>query len=643
MYGTASDGGRFWEDSSPSSSVSPAFGNKQRAQNNSWLHAALLDDDQTHSPSPLSGKQYTSLERVEERIVKSAPRELLLGSAKVDVRGRKAVHVTAQCRHGCGATHCSLGAVLPIGQSPATSPAHSHYSNNTNTPSPISIAATQDTISFLDSPSPAPQQPRKRLSIDLSGLDEILESVEVMQEQKTSAQWQSSFQSRRDKFGQRITQSQSTLSTWSTKSPLPNGDSANVQSEYGSLSRSSDSDSYRNYVSKSRSMYDVMETTSDTGGKFSNYYSPLTNGSGQYNTSATSDSDYSSASMRSATYINGLDNVNGSVDEHCSRTLQATATLPRWRQKLAERQLQTGARPAVSIQANIGEQHDRRSNTIAVDLTDLEQAVAGISRSAGSQPRFPLASSPIYHHKSRVNGYGQNSSSAGYGASTMPATSHSPSPDSIHSDGTTGSGGGPAGLPQPRPKHHLREQLISIGLEPRSPTVAKPLSGTLWNFPVPTTGTVAAKIQEIEKRPSTPPYLFPAGANGAGTAPLSTQTKGFQPTVYRTKPVIHLNVAKSTAPLHTASNIDQVSGRLILRYVTQICMMRRIQFSIYQFFVFIESLHSLWLNITSLVYFTAVDLLVQSYYYYFLAEALIFLVPDSTKSNRRNFLKILNR
>lgn len=86
-----------------------------------------------------------------------------------------------------------------------------------------------------------------------------------------------------------------------------------------------------------------------------------------------------------------------------------------------------------------------------------------------------------------------------------PPTAKSPTPSTSSMNDNL-----PSGLPSPRPKHHLREQLILAGVEPRSPTVRH---GSNWTFaeraPNVSSGSVMARVQEMEKPPSPEPFRSP--------------------------------------------------------------------------------------------------------------------------------------
>ncbi|VDN05758.1 unnamed protein product [Thelazia callipaeda] len=129
---------------------------------------------------------------------------------------------------------------------------------------------------------------------------------------------------------------------------------------------------------------------------------------------------------------------------------------------------------------------------------------------------------------------------------------HSPSPEAL-SD-TSSNSGAPSGLPHPKPKHNIREQLIQAGLEPRGTAIYVNRSGVRFgsspNFPVPSSNNVASRISEFEKKPGAPNLLQIACALNSSerqkidVSPIRSPLGPMSPrsSVYRTKPVIHADM-----------------------------------------------------------------------------------------------------
>jgi hypothetical protein len=122
----------------------------------------------------------------------------------------------------------------------------------------------------------------------------------------------------------------------------------------------------------------------------------------------------------------------------------------------------------------------------------------------------------------------------------IPTQQHSPSPDSLSGESNTSI----AQLPHPRPKHNIREQLMNAGANTHfGPYIGR--RSVTPNFPAPNSGSVASRISVFEKRPGTPTLLQLASASTSSMpdtpepprSPLSPRT-----TVYRTKPVIHMEM-----------------------------------------------------------------------------------------------------
>lgn len=195
------------------------------------------------------------------------------------------------------------------------------------------------------------------------------------------------------------------------------------------------------------------------------------------------------------------------------------------------------------------------NNEISLNFSALDSAVAEMQPSSKinltqtTTQRFPLncdTLSPVQRSTTNI----------------ITTAAHSPSPDTLSQN----SDYSPSGLPCPRPKHHIREQLLSIGIEPRSPQHYHPRPAT-YAFPVPTTGNVASRISEIEKRPNTTlPNLLQIAcalqnATPVSHGPMSPRMAMSQSTVYRTKPVIHVQMVSSSSSSSSSSKSPVHSPR----------------------------------------------------------------------------------
>ncbi|VDM24263.1 unnamed protein product [Toxocara canis] len=143
--------------------------------------------------------------------------------------------------------------------------------------------------------------------------------------------------------------------------------------------------------------------------------------------------------------------------------------------------------------------------------------------------------------------------------SSTSAQPHSPSPDA-GSDASSNYNA-PSGLPHPKPKHNIREQLIQAGFELRGFSYTRSFSARFAsspNFPVPSNGSVASRISEFEKRPGAPNLLQIACAlsgipqRNDGGPPMRSPVGPMSPrsSVYRTKPIIHADLGGSSPKPH---------------------------------------------------------------------------------------------
>lgn len=145
--------------------------------------------------------------------------------------------------------------------------------------------------------------------------------------------------------------------------------------------------------------------------------------------------------------------------------------------------------------------------------------------------------------------FGQTQFTAPGGGKTVVTTrtstsQHSPSPDTL-SDASQQS---LLYLPHPRPKHNIREQLMNAGinnffdrLSARRAAVNAAFSSP--NFPSPSRGGVASRISALEERAGSQgqPNLLQLACVLNGTAPECNAPMSPRSTVFRTKPVIHVD------------------------------------------------------------------------------------------------------
>ncbi|KAL6724999.1 hypothetical protein Aduo_019828 [Ancylostoma duodenale] len=129
---------------------------------------------------------------------------------------------------------------------------------------------------------------------------------------------------------------------------------------------------------------------------------------------------------------------------------------------------------------------------------------------------------------------------------------NSPSPTDSNSE-TSSVYQTPTGLPHPKPKHNIKEQLTNAGVPPYTFTRTGPRVSP--SFPVPTTGSVASRITEFEKRPGTPTLQI-ASAPRLEKSPVSNGPMSPKSTVYKSKPVIHVETgSRSPRSLNSATTV----------------------------------------------------------------------------------------
>ena len=108
----------------------------------------------------------------------------------------------------------------------------------------------------------------------------------------------------------------------------------------------------------------------------------------------------------------------------------------------------------------------------------------------------------------------------------------------------------PAGLPSPKPAHQLREQLLSAGVEPRMNEVSTQHYATTVMPPYQhvaqsaVAGSVRSRVADINQR---------HGHGSYEKAHSKTIKSVSEDTVYRTKPVIHVNMSLATPQKHSGS------------------------------------------------------------------------------------------
>ncbi|ETN82615.1 hypothetical protein NECAME_01900 [Necator americanus] len=129
---------------------------------------------------------------------------------------------------------------------------------------------------------------------------------------------------------------------------------------------------------------------------------------------------------------------------------------------------------------------------------------------------------------------------------------NSPSPTDSNSE-TSSIYQTPTGLPHPKPKHNIKEQLSNAGVT--SYTFSRTGHRISSSFPVPSTGSVASRITEFEKRPGTPTLQIASAPrqekNALPSGPMSPKS-----TVYKSKPVIHIETgSRSPRNLNSTTSV----------------------------------------------------------------------------------------
>ncbi|KAF1746740.1 hypothetical protein GCK72_023197 [Caenorhabditis remanei] len=168
-----------------------------------------------------------------------------------------------------------------------------------------------------------------------------------------------------------------------------------------------------------------------------------------------------------------------------------------------------------------------------------------LSRRLGGCGRFPtgdhaFSPPPLEHSKSP--------------SSSLHRKLHSPSPTDEVSESSSVYQI-PTGLPHPKPKHNVKEQLYLAGIQTPGYQISRTMYRNGPNFPVPSTGSVASRITEFEKRPGTPvvqlsttTVKYNENVPVAVTPKAVPQTNGNmspRSAVFRAKPVIHVDMGST--------------------------------------------------------------------------------------------------
>uniref|UniRef100_A0A8R1HWJ3 EF-hand domain-containing protein n=1 Tax=Caenorhabditis japonica TaxID=281687 RepID=A0A8R1HWJ3_CAEJA len=206
-------------------------------------------------------------------------------------------------------------------------------------------------------------------------------------------------------------------------------------------------------------------------------------------------------------------------------------------------------------------------NNSFLNFNDLDNAVNELSRAARSNAFVSGGSPNNTLNRSRLGLGGCGRFPTGEHALSPPPVEqiktpislhrklHSPSPTDDVSDSSSVYQI-PTGLPHPKPKHNVKEQLYLAGIQ-SSPSYQ--ISRTTYrngpNFPVPSTGSVASRITEFEKRPGTPivqlsttTVKYHENVPVAPPSKAAPQTNGNmspRSAVFRAKPVIHVDMGST--------------------------------------------------------------------------------------------------
>lgn len=208
---------------------------------------------------------------------------------------------------------------------------------------------------------------------------------------------------------------------------------------------------------------------------------------------------------------------------------------------------------------NYNENEDKKQNSTIINsnYSLLNSAVAKLNSSINGNNinnnngcgRFPTGDSTMSKISYNDNALKYNQFGNGQQFLHIPITQskqHSPSPDTL-SDISQHS---VSFLPHPRPKHNIREQLLNAGIsKPNGFLVSSKQPHLSFgsnygpNFPSPTSNSVAMRILALEKKPGTPNFLNLAGTlNGSQQKQSTTAPMSPRSTVFRTKPIIHVNM-----------------------------------------------------------------------------------------------------
>ncbi|CAD5230057.1 unnamed protein product [Bursaphelenchus okinawaensis] len=203
----------------------------------------------------------------------------------------------------------------------------------------------------------------------------------------------------------------------------------------------------------------------------------------------------------------------------------------------------------------VGNNFNGTSATHDPNFSELDNAVGEINDRSGCG-RFPT--NEVKYTTTTTNPDGSTTRSYfGQTRFTMPngesrtvvttrstTNQHSPSPDTL-SDASQQS---LLFLPHPRPKHNIREQLMNAGVNnffSQSGFPSRRLFSNAQfsspNFPSPTTGGVASRVSALEKRSNGSPNLLQLACVLNGSTPECGAPMSPRSTVFRRKPVIHVD------------------------------------------------------------------------------------------------------
>lgn len=205
-------------------------------------------------------------------------------------------------------------------------------------------------------------------------------------------------------------------------------------------------------------------------------------------------------------------------------------------------------------------------------VKDLNHSINNNSNNNGCG-RFPTndsATSKINYNENRLK-YNQFGNGQDYlHLKLMQSEQRSPSPDTL-SDISQQS---VSFLPQPRPKHNIREQLLNAGMSTPNVFLTESKQSNLSfcsNFPSPTSNSVAMRISALEKKPGTPKILNLAGViNGSQQKQSTTTPMSPRSTVFRTKPIIQVDMGTTTITATTTKALETTKNLFDFKQQKQI-------------------------------------------------------------------------